>query len=705
MNNVIKYVKELIIKSDELLSKVLRLTPGGTAGTETQVVGTQTDDRVIELPDASGRVVLTDTTDTLTNKSIDADTNTITNLSVDEFAPGVITTDFLGTPTDQQLPTTKSVYDYVVATATAIYDYIDDAIADVYTYVNGAFFRKDGTVPMDNNTSIMWRNADDTDNVPALFFDINDDLYLQTSLYPENVSVELGKLDASFYRIYGDTFIARYLNNFNDDLMIDIENAQIGSASTPFTNVYSTTINTDFITSLDENNPLSISTLKEGIDIITGSSAPSNTMGSGALVIGLNSAGLEPDVLGGMFTLTTAQSSGTGESGSIDFYTGSSENANSGFIAFHTGQSSDGSSGSIIFETGLAPNGTRGKINFISDEIIASSAQIKDVANPTDLQDVATKNYVDNLVSQINQGLKPKQATRVATTANITLANLQTVDGVVLVAGDRVLVKDQSLPEENGIYIVVDGGAWTRSTDFDEVTPVDEINGAYVGVQEGTVSAGKLFVQTGTVTTVGVSPINFVFFNSAINYVAGDGIDIIVDTITTKLDGTSLTKSGTGLKLNSLALPEDLLPATGGYAQDLGSAAKSWGDGYINSVRSQQIIHTTNDISAPVSYAIAYKYTITAGSFQQITLAGGTTTCAKVTLAIKKASSSDTNLLDVFVAGKTNAAGSSLVITGAKTDIIDVDISLVDVSSNLALRFDNNEATSVVIFVTTVLYF
>jgi hypothetical protein len=71
---------------------------------------------------------------------------------------------------------------------------------------------------------------------------------------------------------------------------------------------------------------------------------------------------------------------------------------------------------------------------------------------PTALQ-AATKQYVDNAIT----GLDFKQSVRAATTANITLSGTQTIDGVALIAGDRILVKDQSTANQNGIYVVAAG--------------------------------------------------------------------------------------------------------------------------------------------------------------------------------------------------------------------------------------------------------
>ena len=94
-----------------------------------------------------------------------------------------------------------------------------------------------------------------------------------------------------------------------------------------------------------------------------------------------------------------------------------------------------------------------------------------------------------------------KRAVKVATTANITLSGTQTIDGIAVVAGDRVLVKNQSTSSQNGIYIVA-AGAWTRSTDADVSS---ELAGAMVAVDQGTANGGTTwdtdFKSTDTIGT------------------------------------------------------------------------------------------------------------------------------------------------------------------------------------------------------------
>lgn len=177
---------------------------------------------------------------------------------------------------------------------------------------------------------------------------------------------------------------------------------------------------------------------------------------------------------------------------------------------------------------------------------------------------LATQQSIKSYLDSISEGLKPKESARIGTLTNETLSGVgQTIDDIVVVSGDRLLIKNQTLPAENGIYIA-SAGAWSRSSDFNSAST--EINGAYVPVQEGTTNAGKTFVQTGVVSTLDTDPVLFVFFNSVGILTGGDGIDVnvsnsisidsdlegfefVANKLALDLDGGTLSKSITGVKV------------------------------------------------------------------------------------------------------------------------------------------------------------
>lgn len=132
---------------------------------------------------------------------------------------------------------------------------------------------------------------------------------------------------------------------------------------------------------------------------------------------------------------------------------------------------------------------------------------ITNLANPLNTSEAANKGYVDSVA----QGLDPKASVRVATTANLTLgAAGSSIDGITLATNDRVLVKDQSAPAQNGIY-VWDTNVLTRATDGDVW---NELVGAYMFVEEGTANADTAWVCTsdrgGTLGTTAVTWVKFV---------------------------------------------------------------------------------------------------------------------------------------------------------------------------------------------------
>lgn len=138
---------------------------------------------------------------------------------------------------------------------------------------------------------------------------------------------------------------------------------------------------------------------------------------------------------------------------------------------------------------------------------------------------LALKSYVDSQVSASAQGLDVKGSVRVATTANITLSGTQTIDGVSLSAGDRVLVKNQTTGSENGLYVVVDGGSWTRTDDAN--SDADVTAGLFTFVSEGSTYADTGWVlSTNDTITLGTTALTFTQFSGAGQYTAGDGLTL-----------------------------------------------------------------------------------------------------------------------------------------------------------------------------------
>ena len=191
-----------------------------------------------------------------------------------------------------------------------------------------------------------------------------------------------------------------------------------------------------------------------------------------------------------------------------------------------------------------------------ANSVSISGGSITGLGTPSSNSDAATKVYVDNLVT----GLKTRIICRVATTANITTAtDLQagdTLDGISLVEGNRILVKNQSTATQNGIYLVAASGQnAARDPEFDTVA---ELAGQMVIVQEGSAGADKFFLCT-TDNSGSIGSVNITFtvvVPSNVGDVTLNGVQtltnktltspVISDVVSVSNGNINLTPNGTG---------------------------------------------------------------------------------------------------------------------------------------------------------------
>lgn len=165
---------------------------------------------------------------------------------------------------------------------------------------------------------------------------------------------------------------------------------------------------------------------------------------------------------------------------------------------------------------------------------------VTNVATPVSGTDAANKNYVDNAVS----GITWKTAVQAATTGNIVISSAASgYDGVTLVAGSRVLVKNQTNPVENGIYVFSATAApLTRSTDM---AAGSNASSDAVFVESGTVNGDSGWVQTADPAIVGTDGLVWAQFSGAGAYTGGTGITITGNVISANL-GAGIAELPTG---------------------------------------------------------------------------------------------------------------------------------------------------------------
>ena len=190
-------------------------------------------------------------------------------------------------------------------------------------------------------------------------------------------------------------------------------------------------------------------------------------------------------------------------------------------------------------------NGTVTSAEFQYINTLSSNAQ-------TQIDAKAATTYVDNAVA----GLRTRIIAECATTANVNLSNGleagDAIDGVTLVSGDRVLVKNQSTASENGLYLAVGSGAGAASRDPEHDT-IAELSGGMVVVNQGSVNDNKIFLcTTDTDATLGSTSITYTTITpqnvgTVTSITAGTGLTggAITSSGTIAIDSTVATLAGT----------------------------------------------------------------------------------------------------------------------------------------------------------------
>ena len=224
-----------------------------------------------------------------------------------------------------------------------------------------------------------------------------------------------------------------------------------------------------------------------------------------------------------------------------------------------------------------------------------NSQRLTNLADPIDTQDAATRGFVEATA----QGLDVKDSCVACTTGDIVISTAlndgDTIDGVTLSNGDRVLVKDQNTATENGIYVVA--ATPTRAVDLPSGA---DAAGMFTFVEQGTVNADNGFVCTSNKGSAlaGTNNLTFAQFSGAGQIITSDGLQKTGNTLSVDL------KANGGLVIENAELALDL----GASSVTVSNATTARSHLGLGSIATQN----SNNVS------------ITGGSIDNITLDGGT---------------------------------------------------------------------------------
>ena len=425
------------------------------------------------------------------------------------------------------------------------------------------------------------------------------------------------------------------------------------------------------------------------------------TITSGA-ASGLTTVNASGAITGGTLTDGTASiTSGAG--------TGFTNITASGTVTGTTKVSTPDVEGAAITITATGTNDTVTLVPTGTGTVAMSSKRVSGVATPTATTDAANKAYVDSVA----EGLDIKESVVAATTAALAAVTynngtagvgatltanangvLAAIDGVTMVAGERVLIQDQAAALQNGIYVCTSIGAvgapfvLTRAGDMDG-SPASEIPGAFVFVEEGTTNADNGFVcTTNAPVTMGTTAINFTQFSGAGQITAGDGLAKTGDTLSVNVDDvtTAISSDAVIVKTSANLTTPNIGVANGDSFTASGTvqgATVTDGTATITSgaIASVTTIVTSGNITTGAGNVIAGNVTGAIGDFSGAVSGATLTSDSGITISANDIDSSGAAItvnqasadLDFVVEGNGDAnlfrtdAGSDTVLIGTAT--------------------------------------
>ena len=218
------------------------------------------------------------------------------------------------------------------------------------------------------------------------------------------------------------------------------------------------------------------------------------------------------------------------------------------------------------------------------------SQKILNLADPSANTDAANKQYVDNVA----RGLQWKDPVRVATTTNGALAtafaNGQSIDGVALVTGNRILLKNQTAGAENGLYTVNAAGAPTRTVDAD--TGTELAPGTAVSVNEGTTNADTVqHIISDSAITIGTTAQSWAQLGGGTTYTGGNGISVSGSVIT----AVAVASGGISVVAGGLQVDPTIVPRK--FSANVGNGSLT-SIAVVHNLGTQDVIVSLKEVSS-----------------------------------------------------------------------------------------------------------